>query len=596
MASAEDDQDVGADRVAPERSSTERSSADVVSALLVVVVALPLALLAVRATATPWTPASDQAIELLAVHDVGSADTPLVGAFSRLGWHHPGPLLFWVLAPFDRLAGPSGVLLAVALLAIASLGGALAAADRLGGRSLTVAVAGAAAVLIHTLGPARLVDPWNPHVTYLPLLCFLVTVALAARGGTRWALPVAVLTGSFVVQSHLGTLGPVSAASIGAAVWWWRAQPRPIGWPVPWRSALLAVGLWVGPLLDQAAGRGNLGDIARFIATGDGERAPLQRGVEVASRELGVPPAFVGGREVGFLNEVVSAPPWRLAATFALLAGAWVLARRAGRSDPTRLVALATWLVATATVAVAVTSDGLFGYVLRWTWPVAAFAVAAAAWAVWEGAAVRASRPVRTAVAALAGLAIAAVSLATGHDATRDELRPTPAPSRATAALSGAVRDELSKGRYQLAWDDPVLYTGVPQSVGIDLVRHGWDIRFPASETYVDGRRTDPAPDAPTLLVVGGERRLGFVAPPGARLVATFEPRRAADERRLRSVADAITRDAPSRRDHVDAESAFDVDVLVEAGADRGDAEELRRLQARGVAYDLWLLPVGAQN
>lgn len=573
-----------------------RPAGDLALASLVAAVVLPLLLLAVRALATPWTPASDQAIELLAVHDVGTGETPLIGAYSRLGWHHPGPLLFWVLAPFDRLAGPSGVLFAVALLATVSLLGALVAAQRLGGRPLAACVAGASAVLVHTLGPARLVDPWNPHVTHLPLLCFLLTIALAAQGGSRWPLPVAVLSGSFVVQCHLGTLAPVAAGALGAAVWWWRAQERPVAWPVPWRTTLLALGLWSGALLDQVAGRGNAADIARFVIRGDGARAPIRRGLEVAARELGVPPAVVGGREEGFLGEVVSASPWRLVVTVAVLLGAWAVARRADRPVPGRLVALAAWLVAAATVAVVLTTDGLLGYVLRWTWPVATFAAAAAAWASWEGAFAHRAPAERAAVVIAGGLAVAALSVATTIDATGDELRPTTGASRAVAALSTAARDDLPEGRYHLAWDDPVFYGGVAQSVGIDLVRHGWDIRFPESEGYVGDERTRPAPDAPTLVVVGGDRRATYEPAPGARRVASFEPRSPADERRLRAVSAAIARDAPSRREHVDAESAYEVDVLVGAGAARDDVEELRRLQGRGAAYDLWLEPAGAQN
>ncbi|MBA3280831.1 MAG: hypothetical protein H0U29_01225, partial [Acidimicrobiia bacterium] len=195
-----------------------------VIAMVAAVAAVPLLVAGLRGLATPWTPVSDQAIEALRMHDVGSRHTPLLGAYSRLGWRHPGPLLFWVGAPFLRLFGPSGLLLGSATINLAGLMGALAAARRLGGALLVVPVAATSAAMVHTLGPVRLVDPWNPHVTYLPLLCFLLCSAAAAEGGARWPLPAAIMSGSFVAQSHLGAAAPVAAGTLGAVAWWWSAR------------------------------------------------------------------------------------------------------------------------------------------------------------------------------------------------------------------------------------------------------------------------------------------------------------------------------------------------------------------------------------
>src|SRR5439155_9917057 len=76
---------------------------------VVVGVALLLALspvLAVVATRTGrhYVPLGDEANIDLRVRDVFTSNTPLVGAYSR-GFDHPGPLLYWLLAPLSALVG-----------------------------------------------------------------------------------------------------------------------------------------------------------------------------------------------------------------------------------------------------------------------------------------------------------------------------------------------------------------------------------------------------------------------------------------------------------------------------------------------------------
>src|SRR5437763_856356 len=59
----------------------------------------------------PW------AVIDLRTRDVFTSQTPLVGPYSR-GFNHPGPALFWLLAPFSVLAGGAawGTLVGAAVL------------------------------------------------------------------------------------------------------------------------------------------------------------------------------------------------------------------------------------------------------------------------------------------------------------------------------------------------------------------------------------------------------------------------------------------------------------------------------------------------
>ena len=73
-----------------------------------VVVSVPLVVMIVRVLRTPYLATSDFALIELRVADVGGGNTPLVGVYSRFGWNHPGPLLFYVLALPYRVLGADG--------------------------------------------------------------------------------------------------------------------------------------------------------------------------------------------------------------------------------------------------------------------------------------------------------------------------------------------------------------------------------------------------------------------------------------------------------------------------------------------------------
>src|SRR5918998_3083802 len=88
------------------------------------VVLVPMAVAIVEVLGRRWTPAGDVALEMLQVSEVGTAHTPLTGAWSRWGWNHPGPLLFYVLAPFTWLFGNVGALVGVTAINLLACAGA----------------------------------------------------------------------------------------------------------------------------------------------------------------------------------------------------------------------------------------------------------------------------------------------------------------------------------------------------------------------------------------------------------------------------------------------------------------------------------------
>ena len=79
--------------------------------------AVPALVLLVRAARATWVPSSDWAAIEARTRDVWTSHASLVGPYSRYGWNHPGPLLFYVLAVPYRLLGsqPHGLFVGVAL-------------------------------------------------------------------------------------------------------------------------------------------------------------------------------------------------------------------------------------------------------------------------------------------------------------------------------------------------------------------------------------------------------------------------------------------------------------------------------------------------
>ena len=185
-----------------------------------VVVLVPFVVGVVRVLFVHWTPVGDWALLELRTRSVGGTHTPLVGPYSRFGWSHPGPALFFALAIPYRLVGsrPEGLLVAALLVNAASVVGIVLLAWRRGRRPLTVGTAIALVLLCHAVGADFLRDPWNPYITVLPFAA-LIFLAWSIVCGDAWMLPIAVLVASFIVQSHVGYAALVVAV-LGVAIVW----------------------------------------------------------------------------------------------------------------------------------------------------------------------------------------------------------------------------------------------------------------------------------------------------------------------------------------------------------------------------------------
>ena len=340
-----------------------------------------------------------------------------MGVSGRFDWNgvagsHPGPLLFWVLAPVYRLFGASSWALeaAVATLGYAATGVATWLGWRRAGRVGALAVALGMAVLLLAYGPETWTSPWNP---YPPLLWWPV-VLLAVWSvlcDDLVGLPVAVAAGSLCVQAHISFLGLVSCLVLLAVVALVVARRARADQPVAARatdrsdedrgdedrravdgddgpgparvarwvggSALLMLALWAPPLLEQVRNDpGNLTILGGHFLEGTEPSIGIGAAIESSLQRLD--PIALASRDPEATGSVVVG---------VIVLVAWVAAAVASlrRPAPRDLRALHAVVAVALVAGLAVTSriQGMvFEYLVLWAWATTILSVAAVIWTV----------------------------------------------------------------------------------------------------------------------------------------------------------------------------------------------------------------------
>ena len=200
--------------------------------------------------------------------DLASHGRLLLGPYSRFGWHHPGPLYFYLQAPLYAASHRAGASLFLGAMAVNVIAFTLLLWT-IGreGRPVLAAFVGLACLAFAMRAPRFLASPWTPHVTILPTIACVALAAAAAAGRTR-LLAVTALLATFVVQTDLA-LGPPLAAVVALtlAVLVYRGIR---GYAAPPRDVILAVlasaAAWSLPVLEAVQDRGgNLAALWHFL-------------------------------------------------------------------------------------------------------------------------------------------------------------------------------------------------------------------------------------------------------------------------------------------------------------------------------------------
>ena len=242
----------------------------IAQSLLVLLAVLALTVVA-STGANTWSVGDGAMIELYTLY-AGQGRQLLGPGTRRYGWHHPGPLMFYLLAPIAGLSGQTGlgvnvgaIVLNLASLALIAWIMTRNASDRR--LPLMVAVF---VVLYLVRVPSLLASAWNPHLTVLPFAA-LVLLTAASVAGDLVALPAVAFLASFVVQSHVG-YAPVALALSSlsmAATLVLIVRDSARRWARLWSLAAAIQVLqlvWLLPFAEQMTGQpGNMTRIWRFF-------------------------------------------------------------------------------------------------------------------------------------------------------------------------------------------------------------------------------------------------------------------------------------------------------------------------------------------
>jgi hypothetical protein len=542
----------------------------------VLIPALVTAIALVIEARPDYYPTADHALTELQVRDVGRHEV-LIGLYSRADWNHPGPMLFYLLAPIYRLSGSTaiGIDLGALVINTAAIVAMALVARRRGGTPLMLCTLIGSLLLARTLGAGFLSEAWNNFVVVFPF-ALLVLLVWSMSCGETWALWMAVVVASFLAQTHVGFV-PLAGALLGwgivtLAVPILRSHGRADDAGQPdgvddhdddrGRALLrstaiavpLAVVLWLPPFLDVVLNApSNVRKVVRWFRVADEGTHTLAEGWRVTTGQFGLDPEWLTAKrpfhwasgESPFMS---SAPlPWLLL----LVAGAGVVLwqrRRSGADDGARdgwrLLLLLAFALAISIVAVARTVGPAFDYRLRWTWVAPMLAFVLVAWIAWREVTERWPRAERRVLLplALTGLAVlSAVHVATGSRG----VTPREPDSAAVATLLPGVLGAVDPDGGQVLVTDP--YHGAAyysRAVVLELERAGVDARVAPERGVLFGQRrvVDEDELVQAELVVVQDRGVDvFTENPDMRLVAKWEW----------SGAAVLRRNAQRRADHL---------------------------------------------
>ena len=512
--------------------------------VVLVLIAVPLVTNLIAVAHPHWYPTGDMAQAELHMRGF-FRHPPLVGAAGRIGsilepygqGSHPGPAMWVAMLPVYLLLGRSalGLMVAVTVVQVAFLLLAVWLTRRLVGSLGGLAVAGVSAVLVHSLGAAVFVEPWNPWLALFPFFAFIAAAWGVLCGHHRW-LWLAVGTGVFAVQCHAGYVPLVGAVLVGLTVltlWrWWRL--RPVGYGRPFAAAVATfVAMWVPPLVDQWRREpGNLRILLRhFASSTEPDGTPrVYVGLTAALRATAATFSITGPWIQGSARERITDPNWLgfLVTTVLVGLALWVVVD--GRTARHRELARLFVLLAGATVVGVLSTARIFGefygYVIRWWWLLVAWTFVAVVLALG-----RRARHTAVGLTVLAAVACAAATI----DGVGAEV-PSPRNSAVVGGLVPEIAPELDPDdRYLLRWFDPASLSGVPFGVFLQLERQGFHIGVDplSSAAALPHRVAFPDQVAGTLWVVTGDRSIEAMrAVDGARELGRFDVRTPDEQQR----------------------------------------------------------------
>ena len=541
--SGDDDAPAGRAAGGPAHRLVRWLTVDRAALALVVIPALVAAIALVIEARPDYFPTADHALTELQVRDVGRHEV-LVGLYSRADWNHPGPALFYLLAPVYRLSGRTsiGIDLGALVLNMAAIAGMALVARRRGGTPLMLCTLIGSLLLARTLGTGFLSDAWNNFVVVFPF-ALLVLLVWSMSCGETWALWASMGVASFLAQTHVGfvllALALLGYGIVTLAVPILRSGDGERRRKLRRSTAIalpLAGLLWLPTFLDVVLNRpSNLRKVIRWFRVADEGTHTLAEGWWVTTGQFGLDPEWLidkrpfqwGTAESPF---IASAPLPLLLLVVA--AAGFVLWRRrrhdasSEAADGWRLLLLFAFTLVVSIVAVARTVGAAFDYRLRWTWVAPMVAFVLVAWTAWREIAARWPRSERRVLVPLALTTLVALSAVHVATAARG-VTPREPDSAAVADLLPDVIDAVDPDGGQVLVIDPYHAAGYySRAIVLGLERAGFDARVSPERGVLFGQHRVVDDDRPVAarLVVVQEAGIDIIASnPDMQLVAEWE-------------------------------------------------------------------------
>lgn len=515
--------------------------------LLVALLVAPLVVSAVYlwfSVGTDYLPNVD-----LAVFELGVRDTlhhgALVGPYSRFGWNHPGPFMFYVVAAFYKVLGSRSISMQIAALAVnaATIAAIGWVAFRRGRLAVVLMVLVPVGVLTRALGAEFLRNPWNPDLPLLPLLLLLL-LAWSVAVGDLWMLPIAIVVASFAVQSHVGysleVLALLAVAVVALVVRSARtpADDRRASWLRVARVALVSAGVLVVVWLPVLYGTfvrhdGNIGRLLDFFTSGR-DTAGFHQALEVLGLQWGPRPEWiVGSRGIDLFGNTLLEPRWWVVVWLVLAAVATAVAVRRRAGETLWFAGLVGVGLVAALLAVSNVSGLMFPYLVQWTWVLGAALGILVLQGLWlacppsrRAAVLRIATPLSVIFLAVI-CAVETVDAVTAGPPTAHQARERTLSSEVIAHLPnrpGPVLVDLSTG------------ADVASGLVLALDRHGIPVEVNPANPVVYGSRRDPGggPYRAVLRILVGQDQIRAFRGRGTRVAHYTRPQTAADLRAVR--------------------------------------------------------------
>ncbi|MEP7203422.1 MAG: hypothetical protein ABI894_12480 [Ilumatobacteraceae bacterium] len=499
------------------RSDTDRR-VTVATIACLVLLAVPLVAALISVSRETWHPTGDMAQAELHVAGFFS-HPPLVGAAGRIGdvfapygqGSHPGPAMWFALLPAYLVTGRSsfGMELGMTLMQLAFIVATVVVVRRLIGLLGGLLTAVVATVLVHAMGPAVFIEPWNPWGGVFAFFAFVALCWGIICGRHRW-LPAAAFCGFFALQCHTGyallVVASLIAVSVHLGIEWRRARRLSDERGANESSAILmswciALGvtvlMWLPALVDQLRrDPGNLRILwHHFIASTEPDGSArsfvgLGAAVKAFAGEIALPGPWIRGD----FREPAEAPNLLgLLVAIAVIVGSVTLVVRrrdidddndhqnedddeTDRQGPMliRLLTLVGALSIVGIISTARVFGEFYDYVIRWWWVIAAWIFLACALVL--------IRWVRPQLVVIGALAIAAISSGVATVNAVGYENPGQRNSRIVGGIDAIIRPELDTGeRYLIRWNDPATLGGVPFGMLLDLEKHGFHVGVDAA-------------------------------------------------------------------------------------------------------------------